>query len=114
MPRRWTRHLKELAGLLAVPVIVIVLPSSTASSRGEATRAPNLPDLTESGTHRGDELQVVHDKEGEVGMLYLEPPGAGLQIAEHQAGEVVEVEAGAHLQREDADGSVQLDGDVAS
>ena len=43
----------------------------------------------------GDELQVVHDPEGEVGMLCLEPPGAGLQIAEHQAGGVAEVEAGA-------------------
>src|SRR5215210_2773055 len=88
-------------------------------------------------------------------MLGLEPPGAGLQIAEDQAGGVVEVEAcagdapdggvevlpvaagevggagavggdvgfggeelqaqlvGAHLQGEDADGLVQLDGDVA-
>jgi hypothetical protein len=43
----------------------------------------------------GDELQVVHDQEGEVGMLCLEPPGAGLQIAEHQADGVVEVMAGA-------------------
>ena len=39
--------------------------------------------------------RVVHDQEGEVGMLCLEPLGASLQIAEHQAGGVAVVEAGA-------------------
>lgn len=34
-------------------------------------------------------------REGEVGMLCLEPSGAGLQIAEHQADGVVDVEADA-------------------
>ena len=42
----------------------------------------------------GDELEVVDDEEGEVGVLGFEPPGSGFQVAEDEAGGVVEVEAG--------------------
>ncbi len=42
----------------------------------------------------GDELEVVDDEEGEVGVLGFEPPGAGFEVAEDEAGGVVEVEVG--------------------
>jgi hypothetical protein len=63
-----------------------------------------MPTVRSSMAPGSDELQVVHDQEGEVGTLCLEPPGAGLQIAEHQASGVAEVEAGAS---DEPDGGVE-------
>ena len=62
----------------------------------------------------GDELEVVDDQEGEVGVVGFEPPGAGFEVAEDEAGGVVEVERGGG---EAAGGGVEVaplaGGDVA-